>query len=109
MKKVLLLICTLLCVNVLMAQTRFWVDSLQYEVTSTTPSQVSVYYADSLITNANIPATVSYNGTDYSVTSIGEGAFARRWDLVSITLPNTITSIFSIIALKVILLFVGFG
>lgn len=93
MKKVLLLICTLLCVNVLMAQTRFWVDSLQYEVTSTTPSQVSVYYADSLITNANIPATVSYNGTDYSVTSIGEGAFARRWDLVSITLPNTITSI----------------
>lgn len=59
-----------------MAQTRFWIDSLQYEVTSTNPAEVEVYDANQSIVIADIPATITYQGTNYSVTSIGESAFS---------------------------------
>ncbi len=93
MKRTLLLICTLLCANVLSAQTRFWVDSLQYEVTSTNPAEVEVYYANSSITTAIIPAIVTYQGITYDVTAIGNDAFEYRDSLTSIDIPNSITSI----------------
>ena len=72
MKRLLFFICTLFCANVLLAQTRFWVDSLQYEVTSTTPAKVEVNDAKYSITTAIIPETVSYDGINYTVTSIGD-------------------------------------
>ena len=75
MKRIIFAICTILCANVLFAQTRFWIDDLQYEVTSTNPPKVKVYGAASSITIANIPATVTYNETIYSVTTIGSRAF----------------------------------
>ena len=93
MKRLLLFICTLLCANVLMAQTRFWVGNLQYEVTSTNPAEVMVYDANYSITTANIPATVSYSGITYSVTSIGDYAFYNCSSLTSVTIPNSVTSI----------------
>ena len=93
MKRLVLFICTLLCANVLMAQTRFWVGDLEYEVTSTNPAKVMVWAAHPSITTANIPATVSYNGTTYSVTSIGDDAFEQRSSLTSIDIPNSVTSI----------------
>lgn len=40
-----------------------------------------------------IPATVTYGGTTYSVTSIGDDAFANCGGLTSITIPNSVTSI----------------
>ena len=40
-----------------------------------------------------IPATVTHNGVEYSVTSIGESAFARCSSLTAITLPEGVTSI----------------
>ncbi|MEE0947133.1 MAG: leucine-rich repeat domain-containing protein [Bacteroidales bacterium] len=92
MKRTLLLICTLLCANVLSAQTRFWIDSLQYEVTSTNPAEVEVC-ASQLIVIADIPETVSYEGTTYSVTSIGESTFWFCYNLTSVTIPNSVTSI----------------
>ena len=95
MKRLLLLICTLLCANVLLAQTTFWVDSLQYKVTSTNPAEVEVYDTKSSITTAIIPSTVTYQGTDYSVTSIGNSAFynSNFSSLTSVTIPNSVTSI----------------
>ncbi len=45
------------------------------------------------LTTANIPASVTYSGTTYSVTSIGEGAFEHCTGLTSVTIPNSVTSI----------------
>ncbi|MCQ2327630.1 MAG: leucine-rich repeat protein [Bacteroidales bacterium] len=41
----------------------------------------------------NIPESVTYDGNTYSVTSIGEEAFAGCTGLTSITIPNSVTSI----------------
>ncbi len=40
-----------------------------------------------------IPASVTYNGTTYPVTSIGQQAFARCSALTSVEIPNSVTSI----------------
>ena len=39
-----------------------------------------------------IPETITYEGKEYTVTAIGQGAFSQR-DITSITFPNSITSI----------------
>ncbi len=44
-------------------------------------------------TSAIIPATVTYNGKTYSVTSIGNYAFSGCTGLTSITIPESVTSI----------------
>ncbi|MEE0937505.1 MAG: leucine-rich repeat domain-containing protein [Bacteroidales bacterium] len=95
MKRLVLFICTILCANVLSAQTgtKFWIDSLQYNVTSTNPDEVEVYNSESSITIANIPATVTYQGTNYSVTSIDDAALASSHSLTSVTIPNSVASI----------------
>ena len=110
MKKILLFLCTMLCANLLLAQTsfadeeaetstgirrtRFWVGDLQYEVTSTNPAEVEVNDAgNGYITTAIIPETVNYEGTTYSVTSIGDGAFSGLSSLTSIDIPESVTSI----------------
>ncbi len=43
--------------------------------------------------NVVIPASVTYNGTTYNVTSIGSRAFSGCTGLTSITIPSSVTSI----------------
>ena len=62
--------------------------------TAEVTSQNSSYpYWSTSITTANIPASVTYSGTTYSVTSIGGGAFKGCSSLTSLTIPNSVTSI----------------
>ncbi len=81
----------------------FQSGGLYYNITSSTePYTVEVTYQSSWysgdynymgLTSVTIPATVTYDGTTYSVTSIGEEAFYRCTGLTSITIPNSVTSI----------------
>lgn len=57
--------------------------------TSATVVKGEEKYSDNVI----IPATVSNEGTDYSVIAIGDFAFSDCGDLISITLPPTLLSI----------------
>ena len=60
------------------------------EVTYQHYQSISNYFG---LTTATIPSTVTYNGTTYSVTSIGDYAFDYCSRLTSITISNSVTSI----------------
>jgi len=53
----------------------------------------SYYYSNRYSGNVVIPASVSYSGKTYPVTSIGESAFDGCSALTSVTIPNSVTSI----------------
>ena len=73
---------------------------LYYNITSdVAPYTVEVTYEESgsdnysSLTTATIPEAVTYNGTIYSVTRIGDNAFRECSSLTSVTIPNSVTSI----------------
>ena len=51
------------------------------------------YYSTFPTGNLEIPSSVTYNGTTYSVTEIGNSAFYECSGLTSVTIPNSVTSI----------------
>ena len=69
--------------------------NLKYTITDEEKNQVELsgYEGDKPEGTLNIPATVTINGTEYSVTSIGNHAFWKCNSLQSVTIPNEVTSI----------------
>ena len=76
----------------------FKVGGIYYNINgneATVTYRGSSYYAYSNeYTGAvNIPSSVTYNGTTYSVTTIGSYAFSGCTGLTSVTIPNSVTTI----------------
>ena len=64
-----------------------------YEVSVTYKGTSYTQYHDRYSGSVTIPSTVTYNGTTYSVTAIGELAFYYCTRLTSIIIPNSVTTI----------------
>ena len=76
----------------------FEVDGIYYningnEATVTFKGLYDSSYDNEYSGSVVIPATVTYNGTTYPVTSISYCAFAHCTGLTSITIPNSVTTI----------------
>ena len=85
---------TLLAATGAWAQTTFTVDNLKYTVTDDTANTVELTGYETQPTGAlDIPATVSYNSTSYSVTSIRDYAFQYCRSLTQVTISDGVTSI----------------
>ncbi len=75
----------------------FKVDSIYYNRINSNEVEVtygqSQYFRYYYYGAVTIPATVTYDGTTYSVTAIGEGAFLSCTRLTSVDIPNSVTAI----------------
>ena len=76
------------------------VDGIWYNFNSTNKTAEVTYrgsvptiYSNEYAGVVTIPASVTYSGTTYSVTSIGDYAFQDCSTLTSVTIPNSVTSI----------------
>ena len=96
MKRALLVIVMFLYANVLLAQTRFTIDDLIYEVTGVGEVEVHDFigeydFDDDIV--INIPQKVTNEETEYNVTAIGDSAFYSHSNIDEVILPNGIISI----------------
>ena len=93
MKKLFTLLFVIVATTALWAED-FEVNGIYYTILTDKTNEVEVTYGSSYYSGSiAIPSTVTYNGTTYSVTSIGDYAFLRCYGLTSITIPNSVTSI----------------
>lgn len=86
----MLLICLIGMVNIANAYD-FEVDGIYYNKSGTNATVTSGTnkYTGSVV----IPSSVSYNGTTYVVTAIGNNAFSNCSQLTAVTIPDAVTSI----------------
>lgn len=78
------------------AQDVYLIDGIYYNLDPSTNTASVTYKEDGSATYSGyvkIPEEVTYEGTNYSVTSIGEKAFYKCSGLTSVIIPNSITTI----------------
>jgi len=99
MRKTLLLF-TVLLFGLQGWATTFTVDGVTYTITDATNKTVAIGTGTSTAAISKstagaftIPSSVSYNGENYAVTAIGDGAFWLSENLTSVTIPSSVTSI----------------
>ena len=71
----------------------FVVNGIYYNINGNEATVTSCPFPNKYSGSVTIPATVTYNGTTYSVTTIGQQAFSDCIGLTSITIPNSVTEI----------------
>ena len=76
------------------------IDGLYYELNSPKTGEATLTYQNTTTSNYSslpasvaIPEKVTYNGTEYTVTTIADMAFANCKSLESISIPGSVTSI----------------
>jgi hypothetical protein len=75
----------------------FTLDGIYYNITSTTDLTCSVTFKDAQYKSYSgtvvIPSAVKYNDKTYNVTAVDEKAFYRCYNMTSVTIPGTVTTI----------------
>ncbi len=93
-RRVLLTCLVLFAASAVSADDSFVYNGITYNITDSEEMTVEVgdntSYSGASVT---IPEKVTYNGTEYSVTSIGAEAFSDCASLTSVTIPSSVTSI----------------
>ena len=100
MKKIFALLIFTLCALSIWAHD-FEINGIYYNKLKDKTNEVEVTfrgsyynsYSDEYSGSVTIPKTVTYNGTTYSVTSIGSDTFYSCSGLTSVTISNSVTSI----------------
>ena len=100
MEKLFTLFFVLVTTTVLWAHD-FYINGIYYNILTDKTNEVEVTFrgenSNSYINEysdyTTIPATVTFSGTTYSVTGIGEDAFNNCYDLTGVTIGNNVTSI----------------
>ena len=83
------------------SDSKFEVNGICYNIINSNEVEVTYkgiscsQYSNDYSGSVTIPATVTYNGTTYSVTSIGYDAFDHCSSLTAINIPNSVTNICS--------------
>ena len=100
MKKSLLLFFAAFAPLVASAQTKVEIDGIWYNLFAKVKQAEVVFkgssyyeYKSEYSGSITIPATITHEGVDYSVTSIGDEAFRDCYSLTAITIPEGVTSI----------------
>lgn len=94
MKKHILFLMMVLLPMMVSAQSTVKIDGIYYKLNSNdNTAEVVFHRKNNFIGDVVIPSSVTYENVDYSVTSIGNGAFRGSSDLTSVTIPNSVTSI----------------
>ena len=99
--RALLAIAIMLCVALPTLAHDFEVNGIYYNYLDETAKTVAVTYkgiffdsySNEYTGSVTIPSSVTYSGTTYSVTSIGNSAFRDCSGLTSVTIGNSVTSI----------------
>lgn len=85
----------LVCLMAMVSANAQKIDGVNYKLNSSTKEATvtSLSGSGKYTGHIAIPSSITVNGTEYSVTSIGKSAFQECIGLTSLTIPNSVTSI----------------